>query len=448
MLEPAACLDEQRFHVAESLGRLLLDRPGDVLTIEQRPLPRDEHEPSFRDHRRRIGPDDGCADDCLPHDARSFRVGGRLCQTRPVTLDNLRAAFAAAGHAQAVLSHPETLASLGCFETPDEDWPVSNPFVMLPALLCLGPREAVLVVADFHAGDARESDARVVTYRSYDFERQPDPAGELRATLLAVLDEAGFAKGPTGIEARHLPHAVAAWLEQSGRPPLACDAVVAVDPSLEAIKRACRLADVVQQAVKDHAEPGLSEAELAGLAATAMYREAGKRVPGIVTVTTGAEATATGGGVATGRIVQAGDLVLTDTSPWIDGGWSDTANAVCVGEPDRTTRTRFDAVRRALHDGIALCRPGVVARDVDRQVRAMLADHGPTYAHHTGHRIGAAWSEEPRITPYCEERIEEGMVLALEPAIYLPDWGGIRLEHTFLVGARENEILTMFEHTL
>jgi len=365
-----------------------------------------------------------------------------------VTLDQLRAALAAAGHAQAVLSHPETLASLGCFETPDEDWPVSNPFVMLPALLCLGPRESVLVVADFHAPDVRESGARVAMYRSYDFERQPDPAGELRAVLLAVLDEAGFAAGPTGIEARHLPHAVAAWLRESGRSPVACDAAVQIDPSLEAIKRACRLADVVQQAVKDHAEPGISEAELAGLAAAAMFREAGKRVPGILTVTAGAEATATGGGVATGRVVQAGDLVLTDTSPWVDGGWSDTANAVCVGDPDRTTRNRFDAICRALHDGIALCRPGVVAKDVDRKVRAMLADHGPTYAHHTGHRIGAAWSEEPRITPYCEERIDEGMVLALEPAIYLPNWGGIRLEHTFLVGARENEILTMFEHTL
>ena len=56
-------------------------------------------------------------------------------------------------------------------------------------------------------------------------------------------------------------------------------------------------------------------------------------MPGILTVTTGAEATATGGGAATGRIVRTGDLVLTDTSPWIDGGWSDTANAVFVGEP-------------------------------------------------------------------------------------------------------------------
>lgn len=365
-----------------------------------------------------------------------------------MSLDHLRAALDAAGHTQAVLSHPETLASLGCFETPDEDWPVSTPFVCVPALLCLGPADAILVVADFHTPDVRRSAARVMTYRSYDYERAPDPAGELRVALLAALDDAGFAQGPTGIEARHLPHAVADWLEQAGRAAVACDAAVRVTPGLEAIKRACRLADVVQQAVKDHAAPGISEAELAGLAAAAMFREAGKRVPGILTVTTGAEATATGGGVATGRVVEAGDLVLTDTSPWVDGGWSDTANAVFVGTPDGATRNRFDAVRRALHDGIALCRPGIVAKDVDRRVRELLAEHGPTYNHHTGHRIGAAWSEEPRITPYCEERFDEGMVLALEPAIYLPGWGGIRLEHTFLVGANDNEILTRFEHTL
>ena len=365
-----------------------------------------------------------------------------------MSFDHLRAALDAAGCTQAVLSHPETLASLGCFQTPHEDWPVSNPFVLVPALLCLGPDEAILVVADFHAPDVRPCGVRVVMYRSYDFERAPDPAGELRTTLLATLDEAGFTHTPTGVESRHLPHVVAEWLREAGRTPVSCDATVAVSPDLEAIRRACSLADVVQQAVKEHAEPGVSEAELAGVAAAAMAREAGRRVAGILTVTAGAEATATGGGVATERIVQHGDLVLTDTSPWIDGGWADTANAVFVGSPDRVTRDRFDAVRRALHDGIALCRPGVVAKDVDRRVRDMLADRGPTYRHHTGHRIGAAWSEEPRITPYCEERFEEGMVLALEPAIYLPAWGGIRLEHTFRVGAHENEILTEFEHTL
>jgi Xaa-Pro dipeptidase len=353
-----------------------------------------------------------------------------------------------------VLSHPETLARLGCFEAPLEDWPVSNPFVVIPALLCLGPRDAVLVVADFHLRDVRECSARVVTYRSYDFQRPPDPAGELRPVLMGALDDAGVGRGQTGVEAMNLPYEIADWLRQAGRTPVACDAAVAAvprvgsGPELSAIRRASRLADVVQQAVKDLAAPGISEAELAGLAAAAMFREAGRRVPAILTVTAGAEATATGGGVATERVIQSGDLVLTDTSPWIDGAWSDTANAVCVGTPDRETRRRFDAVRRALHEGISLCRPGVVAKDVDREVRRLLAEHGPTYSHHTGHAIGAAWSEEPRITPYDDLRIEEGMVLALEPAIYRPGWGGIRLEHVFRVGASDNEVLTHFEHTL
>ena len=139
----------------------------------------------------------------------------------------------------------------------------------MPALLLLGPRDSVLVVADFHTPDVRPSEATVVTYRSYDFERQPDPAGELRRALVSALDAASFAGGATAVEARHLPHLVADWLVETGRTPVSCDAALEIRPSLDAIRRACRLADVVQQAVKDHAEPGISEAELAGLAAAA-----------------------------------------------------------------------------------------------------------------------------------------------------------------------------------
>src|SRR6476659_629633 len=97
----------------------------------------------------------------------------------PARFDSLRAALTESGLAQAVLSHPESLASLCCFETPVEDWPVANPFVVVPALLCIGPDEAVLVVADFYASDVPPSGVRLVTYRSYDFERAPDPEGEL-----------------------------------------------------------------------------------------------------------------------------------------------------------------------------------------------------------------------------------------------------------------------------
>ena len=368
--------------------------------------------------------------------------------------DRLREALAREGIERALLSHPESVAHLARFSLPVEDWPVANPFTVDPPLLFLASSgEAVLVLASFWEPHASEASARVVSYRSYDYQRPPDPPAELATTLREVLADGAIAGKRVGVEARSIPLAVADVVRSAGAELVDVSETVAAlrraksEAEIEAIRNASRLADVVQAAVKEHASPGLTEAELAGLAQSAMYREAGRRVPAILTVTAG-EATATGGAEATGRVIEQGDLVLTDTSPWIGGAWSDTANAVLVGRPTPEHRRVFDAVRRALELAIDLCRPGAVAREVDRRVRDSLAELAPTYGHHTGHGIGASWSEEPRITPYNDRRIEDGMVLAVEPAVYRPGWGGIRLEHVFLVRESGNEVLTMFEHTL
>lgn len=116
-------------------------------------------------------------------------------------LDGLRAALERGGVGQAVLTDPQTLAYLGCFELPAEDWPVANPFVTAPAVLCLSREDAALVVADFHRAAVRGDGVRVATYRSYDFQRAPDPAGELQAALVRTLAETGVVPGPTGVEA-------------------------------------------------------------------------------------------------------------------------------------------------------------------------------------------------------------------------------------------------------
>jgi Xaa-Pro aminopeptidase len=148
-------------------------------------------------------------------------------------------------------------------------------------------------------------------------------------------------------------------------------------------------------------------------------------------------------------MIEEGDVILTDTSPWAAGAWSDTANAIVVGEPTVEQRRLFDDLRRTLERAIAACRPGVRAGDVDRQVREWLADYGDdVYKHHTGHGIGAIWYEPPAIIPGSDDVIEEGMVLCVEPAVYLRGRFGMRLEHVFRVGADGNEILSEFEHTL
>jgi Xaa-Pro dipeptidase len=364
-------------------------------------------------------------------------------------LDRLRDALARRGLHQALLSHPETVTPLSGFSEPFEDWPVANPFAGGPALLALTESGVTLLLADFYDGHARDARVPVRSYRSYDINEPPDPAGELER----VLPHAGLERGQLGIEATTLPTRIADALRQAGFELVQIDDLVLesrrrkLPCEIDAIRRASELADIVQTAVREHAEAGVTELDLAALAQSAMYLSAGRRVPAVLFITSGT-GTQSGGGEPSNTALRRGDIVLTDTSPWIDGAWSDTARVVVVGKPSSEQRRMFDAVRSALELAISLCRPGAIACEIDRTVRESLSQWGPVYAHHTGHGIGASWSEEPRIVPYNHMQIEEDMVLAVEPAIYRPDFGGMRLEDVFVVRASGNELLTHSEHRL
>ena len=141
--------------------------------------------------------------------------------------------------------------------------------------------------------------------------------------------------------------------------------------------------------------------------------------------------------------------MCADTAPWLYGYWSDTCNAAVVGrKADDRQHEIFDLVKSALDAGIAAARPGSEARTVDEACRSVIRAAGFDYPHHSGHGVGLAHTELPRITPDSRELIMEGMVLALEPGVYIEGWGGFRHEHVFVVGSDYNEILTHFEPTL
>ena len=368
-----------------------------------------------------------------------------------MVLAGLREALARKGVRQALLSSSETLAHLVGYELPWEDWPVADPFTAAPPLLLVQADRCILIVPTLFAVYAEGLGCEVVETRTHRFRgTPPDPYAELAATLASLPLEPGV----TGVEGRSLPARAADLLRARGCELVWVDSLVAqsrvvkTPVEVEAVRRASHLADVIQAAVKEHAAPGQTEAELAGIAQTAMYQAAGRRVPAILTLNAG-EATAKGSAIPRARTLKPGDLVLTDTSPWFCGAWSDTANTIVVGKPTQEHRRVFDALRRSLDLAISLCRPGTIAGDVDARVRASLEEWGPArYQHHTGHGIGAAWCESPLMVPGSTDRIEEGMVLAAEPGIYRPGWGGMRIEHVFHIGSRGNELLSAFEHTL
>lgn len=366
-------------------------------------------------------------------------------------IDRTRSALAERGLSQALLSSPETLASLVGYTFPAEDWPVADPFTAAPTLLFIGKTRICLIVPTFFLPFAERASVDVQETLTYRWRGRPiDPYPE----LASVLSSLPWSSGPVGLEGRSLPARVAELLRQQRTQFVWIDELLVETRRLkrsievDAVRAASLVADVVQRTVKERAEPGQTEVELAMLAHAAACAAVGQRVPLLLTIDAG-EASAQGSSIPTMRRLERGDLVLCDTSPWVSGGWSDTANTIVVGTPTREHRRIFDAVRRSLELAIRLCRPGAIAGDIDAKVRASLDEWTPSvYKHHTGHGLGASWNEPPRIVPGSTELIEEGMILAVEPGVYRAGWGGIRLEHVFNVGADSNEVLSEFEHTL
>jgi Xaa-Pro aminopeptidase len=110
----------------------------------------------------------------------------------------------------------------------------------------------------------------------------------------------------------------------------------------------------------------------------------------------------------------------------------------------------YRIVLAAQERGIAAIRPGVKAQDVDAEARSVIeqAGFGPFFTHGLGHGLGMDVHEAPRIRKGSETILEPGMIVTVEPGIYLPDWGGVRIEDDVLVTADGREVLTRLPKTL
>jgi Xaa-Pro aminopeptidase len=178
-----------------------------------------------------------------------------------------------------------------------------------------------------------------------------------------------------------------------------------------------------------------------------MELEAGTRVPVLPDLMSGPRLLEVGR-PPTDRRIEAGELALCDLAARGPlGYWADSCTTICVGRPTDEMQRLHDAVRRTLDRGIALARPGVVAGDLDAELRAMMAEAGYTWPHHAGHAVGAGYHEEPRIVPGSTVPLDENMVIALEPGGF-GNGIGARVEHVVVVTPSGGRILTDYETRL
>ncbi|MFO0845308.1 MAG: Xaa-Pro peptidase family protein [Gemmataceae bacterium] len=151
----------------------------------------------------------------------------------------------------------------------------------------------------------------------------------------------------------------------------------------------------------------------------------------------------------TARRVDEAGLLLVDWGATGPTGYRSDLTRVL---PTHTTRSSTDdrlagihaTVLRAQQAAFRAVRPGVLAREVDAAARSVIeqAGHGPHFSHGLGHGIGLEVHEAPSVRPLSETRLEPGMVFTLEPGIYLPGWGGVRIEDDVLVTPDGVELLS------
>jgi Xaa-Pro aminopeptidase len=155
-------------------------------------------------------------------------------------------------------------------------------------------------------------------------------------------------------------------------------------------------------------------------------------------------------GRASDKLIQSGELVTIDFGALKDGYHSDETVTVACGEPDSRAR-EIHAIVKAAHDfAIEAVRPGISCRDLDEVARSYIRDkgYGEYFGHGLGHGIGLEIHEMPTLSPRSSVLLEEGMVVTVEPGIYIPGFGGVRIEDTVVVTAAGAHVITAADKQL
>jgi Xaa-Pro aminopeptidase len=202
------------------------------------------------------------------------------------------------------------------------------------------------------------------------------------------------------------------------------------DPDeLAALDRAQGATDDAFDAIVGRLRDGVSERELA-FELEAEMRRAGAERPAFDTIVAFGPAAAEPHHEPTDRALARGDVVKMDFGALVDGYHADMTRTVAFGEPPAELREVHDLVRKAQQAGIDAVRAGATGAEVDGAARSVIEDagHGEHFTHGLGHGVGLEIHEGPRLRRGSEDVLPAGAVVTVEPGVYLPGMGGVRIE--------------------
>lgn len=268
------------------------------------------------------------------------------------------------------------------------------------------------------------------------WEDSDGPAGALEDAFsrLGPIATAGFEEWlPYRSVAALAPHVPLDEVRPAGE-ILARPRLVKSDAEIAGLVVAAELVDAVADDVLARVRPGMSEREVAGEIARELWKRGADREAHLL-VAAGPRA-ALHHQTPGDAIVNAGESMLVDMATSVDGHWADITRQVFLGAADEEYARAYALVAAAEEAGVQMARPGVTAHELNEATLSVLHDagYGPHASGRTGHGIGREVHEDPSLMAGNDVVLEAGMVVTVEPGIYIDGRFGIRIEDTVVVG--------------
>lgn len=215
------------------------------------------------------------------------------------------------------------------------------------------------------------------------------------------------------------------------------------DEEISIMKEAAGIADKAYEHIQSYIKPGVKELDIANELEFFMRKQGAASSSFDIIVASG-HRSALPHGVASEKKIEQGELVTLDYGAVYKGYCSDITRTLAVGEINEQLKTIYDTVLEAQKEGIKQIGPGMTGREADQVTRDYITKkgYGEYFGHSTGHGLGLEVHEEPRLSTNSETVLEPGMVVTVEPGIYIPKVGGCRIEDDIVITKTGNERLT------
>ncbi|WP_461866590.1 Xaa-Pro dipeptidase PepQ [Thermococcus sp.] len=225
--------------------------------------------------------------------------------------------------------------------------------------------------------------------------------------------------------------------------------IIKTSDEIELIGEACKIADAAMMAALEEIREGKREREIAAKMEYVMKVQGADKTAFDTIIASGWRS-ALPHGVASDKRIERGELVVIDEGALYRHYNSDITRTIVVGHPNAKQKEIYEIVLEAQKKGVETARPGMTAKELDTVVRDVIKEYGygERFIHSTGHGVGLEIHEWPRVSQQDKTVLKPGMIITIEPGIYIPKFGGVRIEDTVVITKNGAKRLTRTEREL